>query len=424
MKTGKPEGRSGTGGTALGNAFGIAVDTLWSHKLRSALTVLGIVIGIAAVVLVGATLEVVRATAVRTTTQTFGADTFVIAQVASIGDLSRKELADKLRRNPEIYRREARELGARLRETTRTAATLQAVADVKAGNRTFLAAAVLGSDAAIQDIRDIRMENGRFFTEEESRRAAAVAVIGWDLADKLFPFGSPLGKQVRIRGRTFTVIGTQEKQGSSFGSSLDRNVYLPLTAFEKIWGSRRSVAVFARPREGMPFAAAREDARTALRLMRRLKPNAPDNFDILIPEAGLSFLARLAGIIGVAIVPISSVALIVAGIVVMNMMLVSVTERTREIGVRKALGARRRDIVWQFLLEAAFLTTIGGGVGVALAGLLGLILAYLVPNVPAVPPLWAVASGLGVSTLVGLVFGVWPALKAARLDPVEALRYE
>jgi len=423
MKTSAPKDRSGTGRTALGNAFGIAVDTLWSHKLRSALTVLGIVIGIAAVVLVGATLEVVRTTAVRTTTQTFGADTFVIAQVASIGDLSRKELADKLRRNPEIYRREAQELGARLRETTRTAATLQAVADVKAGNRTFLAATVLGSDAAIQDIRDIRMENGRFFTEEESRRAAAVAVIGWDLADELFPFGSPLGKQVRIRGRTFTVIGTQEKQGSSFGSSLDRNVYLPLTAFEKIWGSRRSVTVFARPRDGMPFAAAREDARMALRLMRRLKPNAPDNFDILIPEAGRSFLARLAGIIGVAIVPISSVALIVAGIVVMNMMLVSVTERTREIGVRKSLGARNRDVLAQILFESALLTVLGGAAGLFLSylGTIALSRAFEAPVT--IPPGYAFMA-LGLSAAIGLGAGYYPARLAARMPPVEALRAE
>lgn len=415
--------RHGAGRTALGNAFGIAVDTLWAHKLRSALTVLGIVIGIAAVVLAGATLKVVRDTAVRTTTQTFGADTFVIAQVASIGDLSRKELADRLRRNPEIYRREAQELGARLRETTWTAATLQAVADVKAGNRTFLAATILGSDAAIQNIRDIRMGNGRFFTEEESGRAAAVAVIGWDLAEELFPFGSPLGKQVRIQGRTFAVIGTQEKQGSSFGSSLDRNVYLPLTAFEKIWGSRRSVTLFARPRAGMPFAASQEEARMALRLMRRLKPNTPDNFDILIPEAGRSFLARLAGIIGVAVVPISSVALIVAGIVVMNMMLVSVTERTREIGVRKSLGARNRDVLAQILFESALLTVLGGAAGLLLSHIGTIVLSRAFEVAVTIPADYAFMA-LGLSAVIGLGAGYYPARLASRMPPVEALRAE
>lgn len=423
MKTAMSADRHGTAPTALGNAFALAADSLWSHKLRSALTVLGIVIGIAAVVLVGATLQVVRDTAIRTTTQTFGADTFILAQVASVGDLSRKELADRLRRNPEIYRREAHELAARIRDTTRTAATLQTIADVKAGNRTFLAATILGSDAALQDIRDIRLDSGRFFTEDEGRRAAAVAVIGRDLAKELFPFASPLGKQIRIRGRPFAVIGVQEKQGSSFASSLDRNVYLPLTAFEKIWGSRRSTTVYARPREGIPFALSQEEARTALRIMRHLKPNVPDNFDILIPEAGRSFLARLAGIIGVAIVPISSVALVVAGIVVMNMMLVSVTERTREIGVRKALGARNRDVLAQILFESGLLTVLGGAAGLILSYLGTIVLSRAFEAAVAIPAGYAFMA-LVLSAAIGLGAGYYPARLAARMPPVEALRAE
>jgi putative ABC transport system permease protein len=408
---------------ALGNALLIAVDTLWAHKLRSALTVFGIVIGVAAVVLVGATLGAVRDVAVKTTAQSFGANTFIISQVASVGDLSRKELSDKLRKNPEIYRREAEKLGQRIGDSTLLAPALQSVSDVKAGNRSFLAAAVTGSTAGIQEIRDIKLSTGRFFTDEENRRAQGVAVIGQDLVDELFPALEPLGKQIRIQGRPFQVIGVQEKQGSSFGASLDRNVYIPLMVYEKIWGSRRSVTLYAQPKELSLFAQIQEEARVALRVLRRLRPNADDNFDILTPEAGRSFLGRLTGMIAVAIVPVSPVALIVAGIVVMNMMLVSVTERTHEIGIRKSLGARRRDVLAQILFESTILTMIGGVVGILISylGTFGLGAAF---GAPVGLPLAYGLLALAVAAVIGISAGLYPAYLASRMQPVEALRAE
>ncbi len=408
---------------ALENALFIAVDTLWAHKLRSALTVFGIVVGIAAVVLVGATLGIIGDIAVRTTAQTFGTNTFIVSRIASVGDLTRKELSEKLRKNPEIYRREAEALARRLNGSVTIAPTLQAVADTKAGNRTFLAALITGSTSEIQQIRDIRLSAGRFFTDEENRRSRGVVVIGQDLVDELFPSLDPLNKRVRIQGRPFVVIGVQEKQGSSFGTSLDRNVYMPLLVYEKIWGSRQSVTIYAQPRDLERLPETEEQSRFAMRTLRRLRPKTADNFDVLTPETGRSFLARLTGMIAVAIVPISSVALVVAGIVVMNMMLVSVTERTHEIGLRKSLGARNRDVLAQILFESTLLTILGGAAGLLLSylGTFGLSGAF---GSSVGIPLGYALMALGVAAVIGIGAGFYPAYIASRMPPVEALRSE
>ncbi len=415
--------RIGKSLVSMSNALNIAVDTLWLHKLRSTLTLFGIIVGIAAVVLVGATLGVVREMAVQTTARTFGTNTFIVSQVASVGTLSRKELSEKLRKNPEIYRREAQALASRLTDGTLTAPMLQEVADVKAANKTFLAASITGSTPNIQAIRDIRLSDGRFFTESESRRSLGVVVIGWELAQELFPSLDPLGKSIRIKGRPFRVIGVQEKQGSSFGSSLDRNVYVPLLAYEKIWGSRNSVTIYAQPSQPELFTEIQERTRFALRALRRLKPNAPDNFDLLTPEAGRSFMERLTGMIAIAIVPISSVALVVAGIVVMNMMLVSVTERTREIGMRKSVGARNRDILVQILFESTILTVLGGAAGLLISYLGAFGLGQAFGSNVRIPMSYALMA-LGVAGAIGLGAGLFPAYVASRMTPVEALRSE
>jgi putative ABC transport system permease protein len=408
---------------SLRSALEIAVGTLWAHKLRTSLTLFGIVVGIAAVVLVGATLGVVREQAVKTTAQTFGANSFIVSQVASSGNLSRKELSDKLRKNPDIYRREAEALAIRIGEDTIAAPVLSEIADVRAGNRIFLAASITGSAPQLHIIRDIRLSSGRFFSETEYRRSLGVAVIGQDLVNELFPFVDPLGKSVRIKGKLFVIIGVQEKQGSAFASSLDRNVYIPLLTFEKIWGSRRSVTIVAQPRDPEQFSEILEKTRNAVRISRRLKPNVQDNFDILTPESGRSFLERLTEMIAIAIIPISSVALFVAGIVVMNMMLVSVTERTREIGIRKSLGARKRDILIQILFEATILTVLGGVAGLLLsyAGTMGLSQAF---GSPIRIPLGYAAMALSVAAIIGIGAGLFPAYIASRMPPVEALRSE
>ncbi len=408
---------------AIRSALEIAAGTLWTHKLRSALTLFGIIVGIAAVVLVGATLGVVREQAVKTTSQTFGANSFIVSQVASSGNLSRKELSDKLRKNPEIYRREAESIASRINEEAIAAPVLSEISDVRAGNRLFLAASITGSSSPLLTIRDIRLSSGRFFSETENRRSLGVAVIGQDLVNELFPSVDPIGKHIRIMGRLFAVIGVQEKQGSTFASSLDRNVYIPLRTFEKIWGTRRSVTVVVQPRNPDLFAETIEQTRFTLRILRRLKSTLPDNFDILTPEAGRNFLERLTEMIVVAIIPISSVALLVAGIVVMNMMLVSVTERTHEIGIRKSLGARKRDILIQILFEAVILTVLGGAAGLLLsyAGTRGLS-GVFGSSVP-IPFSYAMMA-LSIAAVIGIGAGIFPAYIASRMPPVEALRSE
>jgi putative ABC transport system permease protein len=408
---------------ALPASFRIAAGTLWSHKLRSVLTVFGIVIGVAAVVLIGATLKTLRETAMKSTAQTIGADTFLIAQVASVGNLSRKELSDKLRKNPEIYRREAEAFAVRMRDSALVAPILEQIADVKAGNKTFLAASITGSTANIQSIRNIQLRNGRFFTEAENHRSLRLAVIGQDLVDEISPASDPIGKNIRIKGQVFRVVGVLEKQGASFGSSLDRKVYLPLLAFEKIWGTRRSVSLAVQPLDPEYLTENQEKARFAMRMLRRLKPKAPDNFDLLVPEAGQDFLSRVVGVIAVAIVPIASVALIVAGIVVMNMMLVSVTERTRETGIRKALGARNRDIFAEILFESTILTLLGGATGLLIAHLGTIGLRQALGSAISISPVYAILA-LGVAAAVGISAGFFPAFVASRMPPVEALRHE
>jgi putative ABC transport system permease protein len=361
--------------------------------------------------------------AVKTTAQTFGANSFIVAQVASVGNLSRKELSEKLRKHPEFYRREAEALVTRISEDAIAAPTLEEVADVSAGNRRFLAASITGSTAPLHIIRDIRLSSGRFFSETENRRSLRVAVIGQDLVDELFPSLDPLGKSIRIKGKPFLVIGVQEKQGSTFASSLDRNVYMPLLAFEKIWGSRRSVTIYAQPRAPELFVEIGEKTRVVMRSLRRLRANALDNFDILAPEAGRSFLERLTEMIAIAIIPISSIALIVAGIVVMNMMLVSVTERTREIGIRKSFGARKRDVLIQILFESTLLTVFGGATGLLVSyfGALGLSQAF--GSAVRISFSYAMLA-LAVAGIIGISAGLFPAYIAARMPPVEALRSE
>jgi putative ABC transport system permease protein len=393
------------------------------HKLRTFLTLFGIIVGISAVVLVGATLAVVRDKASKTTAQSFGVNSFIVSQVGSAGNLSRKALSEKLRKNPELYRREAERLAARISREAIAAPSLQEVADVKARNRTFLAASITGSVAQIQIIRDIALSSGRFFTESENERSLGVAVIGQDLANELFPLQEPLNQSIRIKGKIFSIIGVQEKQGSTFGSSLDRNVYMPLRSFEKIWGSRRSVTVFVQPKESESFADTMETTRNELRTFRRLKPNASDNFDLLTPDSGRNFLERLTGMIAIAIIPISSIALIVAGIVVMNMMLVSVTERTMEIGIRKALGARKRDILIQILFESVILTGLGGMVGLLIAYFSALGLSDVFESPVKVSISYALMA-LSVAAVIGLSAGLFPAYIASRMPPIEALRSE
>jgi putative ABC transport system permease protein len=276
------------------------------------------------------------------------------------------------------------------------------------------------------EIRDIEVVDGRFFTSEEARLRSYVAVIGDEVKTLLFPgAGSPVGKSVKLNGIDFLVIGVQEKLGSAFGRSQDKSMWIPATTFARLFGSERNLTVFgrARPGTGLSLQETVDITRVALRTRFHTRPGQPDNFDTLTPDAIRGFIDSVLSMIAAVVVPVTCISLVVGGIVIMNIMLVSVTERTREIGIRKSLGARRRDVLLQVLIEAVIMSVAGGAVGVSLGVILTAVLSRLFEITLTITPFY-VGLALFVSSLVGIASGWYPAARASRLDPVEALRSE
>lgn len=409
----------------LSTAISLALDSIRAHKLRSFLTLLGIIIGVASVILVGAAIDGLGVYAEGITAKAFGTDSYLIAQIASVGRLTRKQLADKQRRNKRIRPEDVAYLRTVTGDSIMYSPYQQRSEDVKGDNQTFEGAAILGASATLPDIRDVPLSDGRFFVETEERMRQHVAIIGEDIRTALFPGGSPIGRKIRISGNDFTVIGLLERQGSSFGRSLDNPVYIPITVYQQLFGGRNGSAVFgkARPGTGLSLDASLDITRAALRTHFHTPPGQEDNFDTLTPDSVRSFVDSILGIIAAIVVPVTSISLVVGGIVIMNIMLVSVTERTREIGIRKSLGARQNDIMMQFLTESVILSLAGGFIGLALGTAVSLLLgAFFGATLKVTLPY--ILLSIFVSTTVGVVSGWYPARRAARLDPVDALRAE
>jgi putative ABC transport system permease protein len=407
----------------LVTAFRLALDSIRAHKLRSFLTLLGVIIGVASVVIVGAAIEGLGVYAEESTAKVFGSETYVVAQVAGIR--SRKEFFDHIRRNKPIRSDDLKFLQASTGNLILYSPYNYRTEDVKHRDLTFEDANILGVSAAIPEMRDIGLVEGRFFTEAEERSRQAVAVIGEDLRAKLFPTSSAVGRTVKIRGIDFVVVGVQEKLGSSFGRSQDNGVYIPYTLFTRLYGTGRSIAIFgrARPNTGLTLETALDITRVALRTRFRTRPGEADRFDTVTPDAIRSFIDQILGLISVVVVPVTCMSLVVGGIVIMNIMLVSVTERTREIGIRKSLGARTSDIRLQFLLEAVLMAAVGGAIGVLTGAALTQALAQIF-EISLRITLGYVFLALMVSSAVGIASGWYPARRAARMDPIVALRAE
>jgi putative ABC transport system permease protein len=403
----------------LYTAFSLALSSILAHKLRSFLTLLGVIIGVSSVVLVGAAIEGLGNYANQTTSKAFGSESFLIAQIANVGKMTRKERAEKLRTNKEIRPEDLAYLRAVTGDQMLYSPYRQRIEDVKFNEILFEGASVIGASAVLPEIREVITTEGRFFTEQEEQNRQFVCVIGTDLQEKFFAGASPIGKYITLRGYAFLVVGLQEKLGSAQGRSQDASVYIPDSTFTRIIGPSRSLSIFARPRPetGLSLEQGLDVTRAALRVRFKTRPGAVDNFDFLTPDSIRAFIDQILGLIGAVIVPVTMISLVVGGIVIMNIMLVSVTERTREIGIRKSLGARQSDILLQFLVEAVFLSVLGGLIGLSR----GLSIAFEVDL--EVTPFYVFLS-VFVSSVVGVVSGWYPARRAARLDPIVALRAE
>jgi putative ABC transport system permease protein len=411
-----------------GENLRVALASVWTHRFRSALTILGIVIGITTVVSVSSLLTGVRKGIV-TFFEEFGPDNIFMNRVS--GDPNSPGRLSERKRRP--LRPEYAEAIKRLAPSVEETAVQLYIPPV-VGDRPITARVrglestnvnLAGFTVTSFAVQPRELAEGRLFTAAEAARGDRVAVIGASLAQALFPAGSPVGETVIVDGAEYRILGVfAPAKGGFFGENgLDFQIAIPLRTAQLRYPQADRYIIVAKARPGRRDDAL-EEVRSIARRLRGVPPGAEDDFSLTTPEQIISRLDSITRMVFLASIALSALGLLVGGIGVMNIMLVSVTERTREIGIRKAIGARRFDIVLQFLMEAVSLTGVGGVLGIIVAILVTLLVGTLLPALPSEVPLWAVAAGFFVSVLVGLFFGVWPAMKAARLDPVVALRYE
>ncbi len=398
--------------------FRLALESLRAHKLRSFLTLLGVILAVTTLVTV---MSVVS-----------GMNTYVAERIANLG--ANVFLVDRfgiITSNDEWVKAQKRPLITmedyqRLRGTMQTARSVAAEADrsvqVRTGNTKMDNTDVMGVTSNFAEVRNINVAQGRFLTEADDEHHAEVVFLGADVAKKFFPNVDPIGKSINAETHSYQVIGVAEAIGSAFGQSQDTYMMMPLGTYNKEWQRQSdwyTIFVQAPSAEMMP--ATEDEARMLMRAWRHLPYSAKDNFAILGSDSIMKLWHDLTGNLANVAVMLVSVFLVVGGIVIMNIMLASVTERTREIGIRRSLGARKNHILLQFVTESAVLATVGGVLGVLLA--FGVVsLGHATTSIPMEMPLGAVLVSLGVSTAVGLFFGIYPAMKAAKLDPIEALR--
>jgi putative ABC transport system permease protein len=406
--------------TFYSEAFRIALQAIVSHKLRAFLTLIGIIIGVASVVLVGAAIGGLNTYVVDRISRILGVNHFMIARMANVGPLSEEEWELRNRRNKRITWDDFDWVQANCTLCIHVGASASTNVDLKENGEQLFRTNISGVTANMGEIEDKVIADGRFIQPNEVSSAEPVTVIGDELREKFFPLVDPIGKTIKIAGFPMRIIGVEEKRGSMFGDSLDNLAYIPLTTFGRMFGRMQSIEVHGKSEDREHFDLAFDQGRLAIRNHHKLKGNQDDDFGAVNVQQVNNQVDQFTGSIAAVVTPITLISLVVGGIVVMNIMLVSVTERTFEIGLRKALGARRKQIMLQFLIESALLSAIGGVLGLIAAAGIAWIVSVTTP-IPMTITLAYVLLSLVVSGGIGMIAGIYPAFRAARLDPIVAL---
>lgn len=402
------------------DATRIAFQSILAHKLRSFLTLIGIIIGVASVVLVGAAISGLNTYVLVNVTKQLGANTFYVTRVGSVGRLTDEEWEKMIKRNKKIEWPEMRFIKETCQSCDEVGAEQFDRSDLKHEGEELFGTQIIGVTPEMADIKSMTIVEGRFLTQYEVDHANNVCVIGNDIREKFFPLTDPIGKTLRIKETAFTIIGMEEKLGSMFGSSLDNKIYIPLTTHRRLFERAGGFGIRGSSPSRQEFPNVIDEVRMLMRAIRGLTPDKEDNFAILDTESIDTQVGNFTGAIAMVVTPITLISLVVGGIVVMNIMLVSVTERTFEIGLRKAVGARSKQILAQFLIESSALASVGGLFGLLLAAALSWVISATTP-IPMTITVPYVMLSLLVSGGIGMIFGIYPAYKASKLDPIIAL---
>lgn len=402
-------------------ALKLALQSLWANKMRTILTLIGVVMGVAAVIMV-ITLVQGANRYVSTKLSGYGADVFSVSRMPSVTFTAEEYLRFQKRKILRIEDYDA--VRENCTDCTEVGAMLNKSTNVVANGHSSNNTEVRGYTWTMLSLNNVDIALGRGFTPADEEHGTHNVIVGYDIIDNLLGPGDPIGKEIRVDGVPYTIVGVGDRQGKTLGRSQDNWVAVPITTYQQTYGHNDSVTIYCRVGGGAVAMERSEDqVRVLMRTRRNLAPGAPDDFEIETNDTFLDIWKQISSLFASIVLGLASIALVVGGVVIMNIMLVSVTERTREIGVRKALGARQRDVLLQFLIESATMALLGGAIGVLCGIGVGKLITVVI-GFPTSAPLWAIFLGLFLAASVGIFFGVYPASKAAKLDPVVALRAE